>query len=133
MVNLVETQLNDVRFNNCKILGVKFEYCNPNLFRVGFRGCTLNHSTFYQMRMKKTLFRNCQLQEVDFTETILHEAVFDQCDLTGAAFSYTQLQKANFSTAFNFTIDPETNQLKKAVFSCDNLTGLLGKYDLVIR
>lgn len=133
MVNLVEAQLYGVSFRHCKMLGVKFEYCNPNLFSVTFSDCMLDHSTFFRMKMKKTLFRNCRLHEVDFTETILHEAFFDDCDLLGATFSYTQLQKANLSTAFNFSIDPDANQLKKTIFSRDNLTGLLGKYDLVIK
>jgi hypothetical protein len=39
----------------------------------------------------------------------------------------------NFSTALHFSIDPEQNRLKKAVFSPDNLEGLLDKYQLKMK
>ncbi len=133
MVKLIDTQLNGVNFVNCKILGTKFEYCNPYLFSVHFSDCTLSMSTFFRMKLKKTIFSNCVLHEVDFTEADLQEAGFDCCDLAGTTFSFSKLQKADFRTAYNFTIDPENNQLKKSKFSKENLTGLLRKYDLDIE
>ena len=73
------------------------------------------------------------LSEVDFTECDLSEAKFINCDLTGAKFEQTILEKADFSTAYNFAIDPEINQMKKAKFSSFGLPGLLVKYGLEIK
>ena len=73
------------------------------------------------------------MHEVNFTEADLQEAVFDRCDLAGTTFSFSKLQKADFRTAYNFTIDPENNPLKKTKFAKQNLTGLLRKYDLDIE
>jgi uncharacterized protein YjbI with pentapeptide repeats len=82
--------------------------------------------------MKKTCFDHCVLHETDFAETDLTEAVFDHCDLMGAVFDNCNLEKADFRTAYNFTINPEKNNLRKARFSLSGLSGLLVQYELDI-
>ena len=42
-------------------------------------------------------------------------------------------QAADFTTAHNYSIDPEINKIKKAKFSLSQLPGLLDKYDIVIN
>lgn len=131
-VNLEQATLNDVKFTDCKMLGMLFERCSEYLFTVEFDNCVLNFSSFYKRVVKKTFFRKCSLQEVDFIDADLTGAVFEACDLTGAKFENTTLDKADFRTAFNYTIDPALNRLKKAQFSLTGLPGLLAGYDLVI-
>jgi Pentapeptide repeats (8 copies). len=80
----------------------------------------------------KTKFDKCSLKETDFSEVNLSSSIFSDCDLTGARFLNTNLEKVNFRTASNFSIDPESNKLKKAKFSAFNLEGLLYKYKLDI-
>ncbi|GGD17077.1 hypothetical protein GCM10011343_04820 [Flavobacterium orientale] len=70
---------------------------------------------------------------VDFMNTDLTEALFDNCNLRRAVFVDTNLQKADFYSSHNYTIDPEKNKLKKAIFSSQGLKGLLEKYDLVVK
>lgn len=84
------------------------------------------------MKLKQTVFKNSQLYEVDFTECDLSSASFDNCDLAGAIFKDTILEKADFRTAFNYSIDPELNRIKKAKFSRSGIAGLLDKYDIEI-
>jgi fluoroquinolone resistance protein len=59
--------------------------------------------------------------------------IFDNCDLKNAAFDQTILEKADFRTAFNYSIDPDNNKIKKAKFSISGLTGLLEKYNIEIE
>ncbi len=92
----------------------------------------INQASFYQLKLRKTMFRNCQLQETDFTESDFSEARFDQCDLAGATFDRSILEKADFRTAYNYSIHPETNRIKKAKFSLPAVTGLLSRYNIVI-
>jgi len=132
MVKLQKTSLNDVKFIDCKMLGLDFEHCSEYLFTVYFEGSTLNFSSFIKRNLKKTTFRNCILHEVDFSSTDLTSAVFAACDLSRARFEQTNLEKADFRTSFNFAINPEINKLKKAKFTLDGLPALLEKYDLVI-
>jgi len=115
------------------MLGLKFEHCNPFLFKVDFESCQLNLSSFYKLKLKKAMFRNCTLHEVDFTEADLPEVVFDNCDLRGAVFDFTNLVKADFRTSFNYSVHPETNKIKKARFSKEGIAGLLDKYDIIIE
>ena len=132
MAKLGKTALKDVRFKDCKLLGLHFEHCKELLFAVGFDHCILNLSCFYNWKLKKTIFKDCSLQEVDFIEADLTGAVFEGCDLMGAKFENSTLDKVDFRTAFNYTIDPAMNKLKKAQFSLTGLPGLLAAYDLVI-
>jgi uncharacterized protein YjbI with pentapeptide repeats len=82
--------------------------------------------------MKKTKFAQCEMHEVDFTQTDLNLAVFVDCDLMGSTFEQTNLEKADLRGAFNFSIDPELNKLKKAKVTQNCLAGFLHKYDLLI-
>lgn len=126
------TSFNEVDFVNCKLLGVDFSVCNDFLFEATFQGCKLELASFAKLKIKQTTFRTSNLREVDFTGANLENSVFDDCDLTAAIFENTNLGKADFSTAYNYTIDPSLNQLKKAKFSRSEIHGLLTKFDIKI-
>lgn len=133
LVLLHGTVLREVKFKDCKMLGIQFETCNDFGLYFSFENCQLNHSTFFQMNIKKTIFRNCQLREIDFSETNLTNVTFDNCDLSQSIFVHSILDKADLRTAYNYSIDPENNRLKKARFSILGISGLLDKYDIVIQ
>jgi fluoroquinolone resistance protein len=133
MAKLLNAAFRDVKFRGCKLLGLRFDDCNEFLFTVSFEDCQLNLSSFYRRTLKKTNFTNCNLQETDFAEADLAYAVFNNCELSGAVFDNTVLENADLRTAFNFSIDPEKNKIKKAKFSRQGLEGLLHKYSLVIE
>jgi fluoroquinolone resistance protein len=132
MAQLNGTAFRQIQFNNCKLLGLHFEQCNQFLFEVAFDNCILNLSSFYKQKLKKTKFSNTGLHEADFTETDLTSAVFENCDLAGAIFEQAILEKTDFRTAFNYSINPERNRIKKARFSFPGVTGLLHHYDIEI-
>jgi fluoroquinolone resistance protein len=132
LAKLVKTAFREVKFKDCKLLGLHFEHCSEFGLQVGFDNCLLNHSSFYKTKMKKTVFKNSQLQEVDLTECDLTGSVFDNCDLMNATFENTIIEKADLSTAYNYSIDPEMNRIKKARFSLTGVMGLLDKYDIEI-
>ena len=127
------TAFRDVKFKDCKMQGLHFEDCSQFLFDARFENCNLNHSTFYNLPMKNTFLKNCSCKEVDWSGADLTGATFDQTDLYFSKFDQTNLEKADLSTAYNFSIDPEKNKIKKAKFSIEGLAGLLGKYDLKIK
>jgi len=132
MMKLAKSTLSSVQFKNCKILGVNFSECIDFLFTVEFAGCMLDYSSFMLKKMPKTRFSKSSLKEVSFTQAILTGSVFDDCDLYGAVFNRTDISSANFVTAYNYDIDPEINQVKKAIFSASGLPGLLSKHQLKI-
>jgi fluoroquinolone resistance protein len=129
---LHNTTLRDVKFTSCKMLGLHFEDCDQLGLTVTFESCKLQSSTFFKVKMKKTVFRNCDLQETDFSEAEMVECIFDNCDLHRAVFDHTNLGKADLRTAYNYTINPATNRIKKARFSLPGLPGLLVQYEIEI-
>ena len=129
---LVQAAFKNVTFKECKLLGLHFEDCSRFLFCLDFYNCILNLSSFNGLSLKKRKFDNCQLHEVDFTDADLSESVFTICDFRRTIFLNTNLEKADFSTSFNYSIDPESNKLKKAKFSLPAVIGLLDKYQLEI-
>ncbi|MDD5674490.1 MAG: pentapeptide repeat-containing protein [Chitinivibrionales bacterium] len=133
MVKLFGTALQEVAFKKCKMLGLHFENCQAFGLSVRFEDCNLDHSSFFKTRLKKTLFKNTKLIEVDFSGCDLSGAVFDACDLTRATFENSVLEKADLRSAYNFSIDPEKNRIKKAKFSLAGIAGLLDNYDIEIE
>jgi uncharacterized protein YjbI with pentapeptide repeats len=83
--------------------------------------------------MKKAKFIHTNLEQVDFTETDLNGAKFIECDLLNATFDNTMLEQADFRNAYNYSIDPESNYIKKAKFSRNGIAGLLDKYQIEIE
>lgn len=133
MAHIKQTTFNDIFFVGCKMLGLRFDLCNDFLLSFRFKGCTLNLSSFYGLSLKKTIFENCKLLEVDFVETDLTGSTFDGCDLQRAIFDRSILERSDFRAAYNFSVDPERNKVRKAKFSRDGVVGLLGKYDIVVE
>ena len=132
-VVLINTSLSEVKFIDCKMMGISFEHCHRVMFTPYFENCLLNFSNFFERKMPGIVFKDCNLTEVDFTAAILSEAVFTGCDFTNARFDRTVLTKTDFRGAFNFSIDPENNDVRKAKFSLATVQGLLQKYGILIE
>jgi len=130
---LIKTSFIDISFKGCKMIGLHFDECNDFLFTAGFDDCILDLSSFHKLRLKKMLFTNCSLQEVDFEDCDLTNSSFINCNLAATIFVNTILEKADFRSAYNYSIDPERNRIKKAKFSSIGLAGLLNKYDIEIE
>ncbi len=133
LAKVKNTALKNVKFRNCKLLGLNFNECSKFLLLIDFEDCQLNLASFFNMRLKSTKFVNCSLQEVDFTRTDLSNSLFDNCDFNRALFELTVLEKADFRTSFNYSIDPEINRLRNAKFSRAGIAGLLAKYYIEIE
>lgn len=125
--------LRSVFFNRCKMEEVNFAMCDKLIFEVHFKECVLDFSKFYTLKIKGTTFIDCSIIAVDFMSTDLTAVVFDNCDLYRSEFAKANANKANFKTSYNYTIDPTKTKLKKAVFSLNEVKGLLFKHELVIN
>ena len=133
LVKLKNTSLQEVKFVNCKLLGVQFSECRKFLLDLDFENCMIKLSNFCGMKLKNRHFKNCDMQEADFSEADLSGAQFDGSDLHQAIFFHTNLESADFRAAFNYSINPETNRLRKAKFSIQGVAGLLDSYGIIIE
>jgi uncharacterized protein YjbI with pentapeptide repeats len=133
LIKLSETSLQNIQFKDCKLSGADFSKSQDFLFEVSFDNCILDNAIFYKKKNKGAKFTDCSMVETDFTEADLTDVQFNNCNLNRAFFERTNLKNADFRTSFNFIIDPDTNNLKKARFSVHGLPGLLAKYDIRIE
>ena len=122
-----------VTFNRCTIKDVNFSMCDKLIFEIAFNNCTLDFSKFYTLKLKGTSFINCSLIAVDFMGADLTEVLFENCDLYRSEFAKAIANKADFKTSYNYTINPKTTKLKKAIFSIEGLKGLLFKHDIIVK
>lgn len=113
-------------------MGLAFNTCNAFLMDLSFFDCNLSYTSFTELKLADQVFMSCKLEEADFGDCDLSKSKFDECNLERAVFGRTNLQKADLSTATNFSIDPDNNSMSGAIFSKDNLEGLLQKHKLKI-
>lgn len=132
MVKFKDVSLDGVTFKGSKLIGADFSSAKDFLFSVNFNDCILDYATFVKKKNKKAKFMNCALKGTDFSGADLTLSTFSRCDLSGAVFVKTILAQVDFSEAYNFNIDPEQNNIRKALFSQAGLSGLLHKYDIVV-
>lgn len=133
LTQMTDSVLNGVRFEESKLIGIKFNNCNNFIFEVSFNQCILDYSSFENRKMSKTKFNNCNLKGADFTQTDLKQATFNTCNLEEAIFSGCNLQKTDFTTSYNYVINLQDNFTKQTKFSKNGLHGLLKNYDIIIE
>ena len=132
LVTLAQTSFREAKFRNCKLLGLHFEDCNNLTISLSFEDSSLELCSFNNLKLKNTLFRNSKVIEVDFTDTDLKNSTFHACDLQRSIFNNTILEGVDFRSSFNYSIDPDTNRIKKAKFSFPGILGLLDKFNIEI-
>ena len=132
LVNVTDAGLQNIRLKHCKLSGINFAKSRDFLFEMHFENCILDNAVFFKKKNKKAVFKDCSMIETDFTEADLTDVKFENCNLHRAFFDRTILKNADLSTSYNFTIDPDNNDIKKAKFSAQGLPGLLAKYDIRI-
>ena len=83
LATLFNTAFRDIKFNNCKMLGLHFENCSEAGLSVYFDNCILTHSSFYKLKLKKN--NSSKIQD-------LKELIFQKkTDLSLYPFSITAI------------------------------------------
>jgi fluoroquinolone resistance protein len=132
LIKLDGSRLQEVEFEDCKLVGVNFSKVDPLFFSVKFKNCLIDLANFSDLQLKGTSFLNCLIREAHFSHTNLAETVFTGSDLAGTTFHNCNLSKAVFTDALNYSIDPTTNVLKRARFSSPGVLSLLDHLGIII-
>lgn len=122
----------DVSFTGSKLIGIDWAE-TLSISGLKFNQCRLDHSVFYSVEMRFTSFEECVLKGADFERANLTKAVFTLSDLEGCKFRETNLTSADFTGAINYSINPNLNKIRKAVFSLPDALALLNCFDIVIK
>ena len=123
----------EVRFERSKLLGFKFDMCNPLGLSFQLIECNLTAASFHALDLRNVTLEKCNAQDVDFTGAWAEGLHFMEVDLNGALFERTNLKGADFTSAKNWRIDPNANTMQKAKFCKDELSGLLETWSLNIQ
>jgi len=131
LVNVKTSIFNDIKFLNSKVTGVDWSSIGLP-FEVNFENTNISMSSFYMLDLRHTQFIKSKLHDVDFVKTNLQKANFKESDLLGSSFSNTNLSNADLSTAYNYMIDPNKNNLKGTKVSLPEASSFLRYFDLKI-
>lgn len=132
LTSVINTQLIDVTFSECKLNGINFAVTNSFMIDISLDNCVVENSTFAELSLVEGVFTNSRIAECDFIRTNLTGADFGGSDLSGTAFHNCNLSKANFCSATGYRINPTNNIVKRARFSYPEVVSLLDHLDLVI-
>lgn len=132
-VKLEGALLQDVLFQECKLVGIEFYKCSKTFLSIRIQQGVLLNCNFSEMDLRKTSFKQSQLRECFFKNTNLSGADFGETDLEGSLFHQCTLDKADFRTAKNYTINLQLNSAKKARFSYPEVMRLLTFFDIAIE
>jgi fluoroquinolone resistance protein len=131
LVKLHACRLQDIVFEECKIVGLDFFKCEKTL-HLSFNKCIMQTCNFTDLKLKGTSFAGSKIKEVYFTHTDLSETNFTDTDLLGTIFHQCNLTKSDFRNAKNYLIDLQTNNAQKAQFSFPEAINLLQSFDITI-
>ncbi|CAG5068512.1 hypothetical protein DYBT9623_01243 [Dyadobacter sp. CECT 9623] len=126
-------KMSDIIFSNCKLTGVNFSEAKDFAFAVKFEECILDYAIFERKKLNKSFFTKSKIHGADFTQADLSKSKIHDCDFWDAVFVNTNLAGLDFTTSKNFTIDPTSNNIRKAKFLSSDLAGLLTKFDIIIK
>jgi fluoroquinolone resistance protein len=133
LIKLTDSQIRDVSFKDCKLIGIDWTICSMNLFVVKFEKCILDYCNFNGLNLQNLVITDCKVIECDFTQTNLFNSDFKGSDLDRAIFSKSNLSHSDMRGAVNFLIDPRINNLKNAQFNLGDAIGLLRSFDIIIN
>ncbi|MDO8610722.1 MAG: pentapeptide repeat-containing protein [bacterium] len=75
----------------------------------------------------------CIVKEVNFSEAELSESIFTKSDFSKSIFAHTNLTKCDFRQAFDYEIDFNFNNIKKAKFSLPEASTLLKSLEIILE
>jgi uncharacterized protein YjbI with pentapeptide repeats len=130
---VANSRFSDVAFINCKLTGINFSESKDFAFSILAENCILDYAIFERKKLNKSTFSNCKIHGADFTQADLSKCKFHNCDFWDAVFANTNVGGVDFTTSKNFTIDPTSNNVRKAKFLSSDLAGLLTKFDIIVK
>lgn len=128
----MNSEFREAKFNESKAIGIDWTRASK-IKELSFTGCLVNYSNFRILKLPKTVIKKCEAKDVDFIETDLTDSIFRNTDFLDSTFFKTNLTKADFSHASNYSIDVNTNILKKTKFTLPEALSLLNNLDIIVE
>ena len=130
------SSFNDITFFESKVMGVNWTMLNWRYVRLSspfqFYNSIISHSSFYNLELQELVIEACIAHDVDFRGADLRRANLKLTDFEKSQFVHTKLYAADFTEAYNYSIDPTQNDIRKAKFSLPDAIHLLDGFDIQI-
>ena len=126
------TSFQSVKFERCKIMGLKFSDCSQLLLEMKFSDSKVEYCGFQNLKTQNLDFNACSLLDADFYNANIKGVRIIECDLSGAIFDNTILENADLRQSYNFQIDSEINYIQGVRFTMSSFPGWLVKYKIKI-
>lgn len=137
LAKLSGCQFSETRFEDSRLIGINWAETawekGVFLKPADFKNCTLNHSSFLGLNLRKVELVQCVARNVDFAEADLTQSVCRGTDFHESRFLHTNLTGADFRGARNYAIAPALNTLKKTRFSLPEAMALLYGLDIILE
>lgn len=139
--NLSNTKFSTSSFSDCefaesKCIGIDWTTLKLPMIVLAspfkFYQCQLDQSNFFELNLPDCVMEQCQIHEADFRGANLSNGSFAYSELTSSLFLHTKLEHTYFTGATQYSIDPNLNALKGAIFSFPDVVGLLNHLDIKI-
>lgn len=115
----------DVKFSDCKIIGVNWTYSDALSSPIIFSKCNISQSNFLGLNLKSILIAECIAREIDFRDCDLSKSVLTMNDFKNTLFCNTNLIKTDFTNSINYAINVLDNKIQGAKFSLPDAVSLL--------
>ncbi len=125
LTSFKHAKLQDVLFDNCKLLGINFNDSDKLGLKVRFKACLIRSCNLNYLELKNTDYIDCIIIETDFVGANLSNCNFMNTEFKGVMFHNTNLSKADFTGAKDYIINPLTNSITDAKFSLPDAVSLL--------
>jgi len=123
----------DPTFDGCKLAGLAFYRLDQLVFGFVARECKIVNCNFSDIKAKKSVVVKCSITDSDFANADFQSADFGGTEFSGCVFHQVDLKKADFSEARGYEINPQTNDVRRAVFSLPHAVGLLCGLDIKLK
>jgi len=133
LLKVANAGFSNCEFKNTMLQGINFSESTNSLFYSDFLDCEIRHCFFSNMDLKKKVFTGSRFRDCEFFKIDFRDANFKKAEFTETPFSECDLRKADFTEARGYTIHPEQNKLRGAIFSAPDVLALLAPLGIVIR
>ena len=136
-IQIKSSSFSETVFDESKLIGInwtqaKWPYIKLNS-PINFYRCNISHSSFYELDLKEIIIEECKAHDVDFREGNFSNGSFMLTDLQGSLFMHTKLYASTFTSAINYHINPNENDIRKGKFSIPEVMNLLDCFQIQIE
>lgn len=132
LIELEGSHFQNVVFEECKVVAGEFFKCDKKFFSIFFKKSILMGCNFSDLKMKSAEFTDCKIKDCYFNNTFLIKSNFQYSDLQGTIFHHCDLSEADFRNSKNYSINPQSNIIKKIKFSSPEVLSILSFFDIQI-